>query len=369
MAEEGLLGFEETLGKKVVEAGLCAGCGSCVLNCPFWVIGFREGRPQLIEECPVCGVCSQVCPRYEFDVGRVEEFAFGRERKPDELFGVVREGGLVLARSKDPKVLEVCQDGGLVSSLLIAAVEKKLVKGAILSGVKEGMPFYPDVRVAYSREEILACAGSRYSFSDRLVFGMGLAGAYWLAEKVKDREAHFAFVGLPCQVQAVRLMQMLPNPPVSWSEAIRYVIGLFCTETFTYEGLKSYLASHGIELDQVRKTNIKAGEFVVELKTGEVRELDLKPLLQHRREGCNVCWDFSAEFADISVGSLGLRGWNIAIIRSERGEELFSTAREAGLIETRPVEEEPHVLKVLSRLTRLKRKRGAEAISRARSGN
>ncbi|OYT52532.1 hypothetical protein B6U66_01560 [Candidatus Bathyarchaeota archaeon ex4484_135] len=348
-----LLGFEETLGEKVIKAGLCAGCGSCVLNCPFWVIGFRDGKPTLIDECPVCGVCAQVCPRYSFDVEAVEKFAFGRSRKADEEFGVVKR--MVLARSKDPEVLEVCQDGGLVSSLLITAVEKGLVEGAVLSGVKEGVPCYPDMRVAYSKAEILACAGSRYTFSDRLVLGTGVAGAFWMA-----RSSKYAFVGLPCQVQAVRLMQMLPNPPVNWSEAVRYVIGLFCTETFTYDGLRAYLASQGMELEDVRKMNIKAGKLVVEFGTGEVKELALEPLMEYRREGCEACWDFSAEFADISIGSLGLEGWNIALIRSERGEELFRAAVEAGMLETRPVEEEPNVLKVLRRLTRRKRRR-AEA--------
>jgi len=350
-AKTELLGFEETLGEKVVEAGLCAGCGSCVLNCPFWVIGFRDGKPTLVDECPVCGVCAQVCPRYSFDVEAVEKYAFGRPRKEHEEFGVVMR--MVLARSKDPEVLRVCQDGGLVSSLLIAAVEGGLVEGAVLSGVREGVPHYPDMRVAYSRADILACAGSRYTFSDRLLLGTGVAGAFWMA-----RSTNYTFVGLPCQVQAVRLMQILPNPPVNWSEAIRYVIGLFCTETFTYEGLKAYLAQHGLELKAVRKMNIKAGRLLVFTDGGEVKELPLEPLMEHRRDGCAVCTDFSAELADISVGSLGLEGWNIALIRSERGEELFSAAEKAGLLETKPVEEEPHVLRVLRRLTRMKRKRG-----------
>jgi len=298
-------------------------------------------------------VCPQVCPRYSFDVKAVEEFAFGRPRRADEEFGVVKR--MILARSKDPEVLEVCQDGGLVSSLLVTAVQEGLVEGAVLSGVKEGVPCYPDMRVAYSKEEILTCAGSRYAFSDRLVLGTGIAGAFWMAEK-----SRYAFVGLPCQVQAVRLMQMLPNPPVDWSEAVRYVIGLFCTETFTYDGLKSYLAGHGIELGEVRKMNIKAGKLLIELGTGEARELPLEPLMEHRREGCEACWDFSAEFADVSIGSLGLEGWNIALIRSGKGEELFEAAVKAGVIETMPVEEEPGVLKVLRRLTRRKRRR-AEA--------
>ncbi|RLI13945.1 hypothetical protein DRO33_00265 [Candidatus Bathyarchaeota archaeon] len=348
------LSFEETLGKEVVEAGLCAGCGACVLNCPFWVLGLREGKPYLLEECPVCGVCAHVCPRYKLDVPSVEKFAFGRERRPDEEFGVVRR--MVLARSTDKGVLEVCQDGGLVSSLLIAAIEGGLVEGAVLSGVKEGLPHYPDVRIARTREEVLACAGSRYSFAEKLVIGLGVAGGFWLA-----RGAGYAFVSLPCQIQALRRMQMLPNPPVNWSEVVKYAIGLFCTETFTYDGLRAYLAGHGIALEDVRKMNIKAGKLIVELKAGEEKELPLEPLLEHRRDGCKACTDFSAELADISVGSLGLRGWNIALIRSERGEELFSAAEKAGLIETRPVEEEPRVLRVLARLTRLKRKRAVEA--------
>jgi coenzyme F420 hydrogenase subunit beta len=68
------------------------------------------------------------------------------------------------------------------------------------------------------------------------------------------------------------------------------------------------------------------------------------------------CTDFSAELADISTGGLGLSGWTLAIIRTETGRELFKNAEKAGLIRTRPVEEEQGALNLLIKLSKKKRK-------------
>jgi coenzyme F420 hydrogenase subunit beta len=68
------------------------------------------------------------------------------------------------------------------------------------------------------------------------------------------------------------------------------------------------------------------------------------------------CTDFSAELADISTGGLGLGGWTLTIIRTETGRELFEAAVKAGLIKTRPADEEKRALSLLVKLSKKKRK-------------
>ena len=351
MAEVEEKGFEETLKPEVVEKGRCVLCGTCVSFCPFDVLRLGRKGPELIDNCLKCGNCYHVCPVYEFDEKAMEEFAFGRTRRPDEEFGVYRS--VVLARSKDPEVLKVCQDGGVVSTLMKYLVGSGETLMAVLSGVSEEEPWLPEPRIALTGPEVLRCAGSRYTYTSNMMFSAGMAALVSFAEGRRT-----AFVGLPCQVRAIRKVQMLPVEELGWRDAIGPVIGLFCTETFDQEGFMAFIRERlGLKPEEVVKMNIKKGRMYFYPKEGEAKSIRIKELSGLVREGCRFCTDFSAEFADISVGSLGLEGWNAVIIRSELGEKIFRAAVEAGMLETRPVEEEPGVMDTLLRLVRMKRKR------------
>jgi len=90
------------------------------------------------------------------------------------------------------------------------------------------------------------------------------------------------------------------------------------------------------------KINIK-GKILVKTKT-EIRTIPLAIAKQYGRKSCGFCDDFSSELADISAGGLGLDGWTFTIIRTERGEELFSGAEKAGYLNVKAVDEETYAL-------------------------
>ena len=53
---------------------------------------------------------------------------------------------------------------------------------------------------------------------------------------------------------------------------------------------------------------------------------------------CQYCNDYSAEFADISIGSQASdEKWSTVIIRSEKGNQLFSELNNEDYIETREI--------------------------------
>ncbi len=53
-----------------------------------------------------------------------------------------------------------------------------------------------------------------------------------------------------------------------------------------------------------------------------------------------ACYDFAAEFADVSVGSIGSEfGWSTVITRSDAGKALVKRAEEEGVIETKKLSE------------------------------
>jgi len=337
------ISFEDSLETAVIKSGKCVGCGACVVVCPFDCLEYAKGQPNLIKECKVCGICAQVCPRYELSRAEMENFVFGRERKPEEAFGVYRR--LAIAQATDSRVLKVSQDGGVVTALLLFALERGLIDGAIVAGTSREKPFYPTPKLATTSEQILEAAGTKYTYSPNILA---------LADVAKQKKANVAFVGAPCQIQAIRKMQMAGLK--KHVAPVKFLIGLMCSECFTYKGL---MENHihgklGINLADIKKVNIK-GKMLVTTDRG-VTPIPLAEIKQYARKSCSMCGDFSAELADISVGGLGLGGWTFAVIRTDKGEALFSGAEKAGLLKTKTVNEEANAFNLLVKLSKKKRK-------------
>jgi coenzyme F420 hydrogenase subunit beta len=340
------ISFEESLATKVIESGKCAGCGACVVVCPFGCLEYAKGKPNLIKECKICGICAQVCPRYEWELAKVEKFVFNRKRRPDEEFGVNRR--LAIAQATDERILKVRQDGGVATALLSFALEKGLIDGAIVAGSSSEKPFYPAPKLATTFKDLLESAGTKYSCSPNLLP---------LTDVLKQKKVTVAFVGTPCQIHAIRNLQMAGLKRLT--APLKFLIGLMCSECFTYEGL---MENHiheklGINLSDIRKINIK-GKMLVTTDSG-VTAIPLAEIKQYARKSCSVCDDFSSELADISVGGLGLDGWTFTIIRTEKGEELFSGAEKAGLLVTKTIEEGTFALNLLTKLSKKKRERAS----------
>ncbi|MCW4027361.1 MAG: Coenzyme F420 hydrogenase/dehydrogenase, beta subunit C-terminal domain [Candidatus Bathyarchaeota archaeon] len=334
--------FEETLGRSVLPDN-CIGCATCVIVCPFQCLDYQNGKPKLVKECKVCGICAQVCPKFDLRMSELESFLFGRERTPREEFGISRR--ILMAQTTDESVRKVCQDGGLVTTLLMHALDCGVIDGAVVSGVSNEEPLRPVPRLALAVDDLLASAGTRYTYSPNMLA---------LREGIQEKMSNLAFVGTPCQINAIRRIQMVPLR--KYSNAVKVLIGLFCSESFTYKGFvkQDIQEDLGINPKDVEKINIK-GKVLVKTRSGETRALSLKKAKRHV-SNCRLCPDFSAELADISVGGLGLEGWSLAIIRTEKGNELFQMAENKGIIRSRPIEDQKRVLDLLIKIS--KRKRG-----------
>ena len=333
--------FEESLGRSVVPDN-CIGCATCVIVCPFQCLDYENGKPKLVKECKVCGICAQVCPKFDLRMSELESFLFGKERAPGEDFGISRR--ILMAQTTDERIRRVCQDGGVVTALLTHALNDGMIDGAVVSGVSDDQPLRPVPRLASTVGDLLACAGTRYTYSPNMLA---------LREGIQQKMSKLAFVGTPCQINAIRRMQMVPLR--KYSNAAKVLIGLFCSESFTYEGFvkQGIQENLGINPINVAKVNIK-GKVLVKTHSGETRALSLKKAKKYV-SNCTLCPDFSAELADISVGGLGLEDWTLTIIRTEKGERVFQMAEDDGAIRTRPIEDEKHVLNLLVKISRRKR--------------
>lgn len=254
----------------------------------------------------------------------------------------------------DDRILRVCQDGGVVTSLLNFALKKGIIDGAALSGVDENEPLRAVPRLALTENNLVQCAGTRYNYSPNiLAFGEGL-------ERGKER---LAFVGTPCQIQAIRRIQHLPLR--RFSDHLSLTIGLFCSACFTYDGLvKDFISGKmGIDPSSIKKLNIK-GQLIITMKSGDVKTVPLKEIRKYTARCVEGCSDFSAELADVSVGGLGLEDWTMTILRTEFGERVFMEAKANGIIEAKPLDEVDG--KILDLLIRMSvRKREASVLTRA----
>ena len=338
------ISFDDSLVPKVIESRKCVSCGACIVACPFNCLEYAEEKPNLIKECKNCGICAKVCPRYEWSLSEAEELAFRRKRKPKEEYGVCHR--LLIAQAKNKLVSKVCQDGGVVTALLLFALETKIIDGAVVSEIDLKRPFYPIPKLATNAQDLLKAAGTRYSWSPNILA---------LYDVVNQKKNNVAFVGTPCHIRALRKIQItrlkkLTNP-------LKFFIGLMCSESFAYKELmENYIQKKlDINLRHIKKINIK-GKMIVTTDT-EVTTIPLKEVKQYAQASCHFCKDFSSELADISVGGLGLEGWTFIIIRSEKGEKLISNAEKAGFIITKPVEEGIYALRLLKKLTLKKKSR------------
>ena len=131
-----------------------------------------------------------------------------------------------------------------------------------------------------------------------------------------------------------------------------------CCETFDYDAFMVGKVERELDipLGNITKVNVK-GRVILTLNDGRDVEIPLKQARPFANEWCHHCPDFAAEHADLSCGGLGMEGWTMILVRSERGERYLEAAVAAGALDTRPADEEPGALDVMDRLARKQRER------------
>ena len=346
---------------EVITSGLCTGCAGCVVSCPHDVIGYDHVaggyKPFHIEDdlgpanCghgeKGCTSCTRACPRFRLWEPQADEHLFGRERADDEMSGIYSD--ILLTRASDDMVHRMGQDGGLVSAILIWALENDYIDGALTSYLEGGdaASWKAIPGVATNRDEVLAGAGSRYTFSANTL----------ALDEAKDRGlSRLAMVGMSCQSSIAPTMWARKIGKIS--KPIVFNIGLLCSKTFDdaiFEEL--FETKYRIPKAEIVKMNIK-GVFQIWTRDGGYHEVNLKECHDWTREGCNHCPDFAAEHADISTGGIGKdNDWTLTIVRTEVGREVISRMIADGSIIARPGDEDPGAIALLHKLAEKSRAR------------
>jgi coenzyme F420 hydrogenase subunit beta len=348
------------LYEEVITSGLCTGCAGCVIACPHDVIGYTHepgaykpfhledelGPDDCIHGQKGCTSCTRACPRFRAWEPSADEHLFARVRQPDEVSGIYQD--VLLTKASDEMVHRMGQDGGLVSAILLWALDHGYIDAALVSYLEgDGGDWKARPGVASNRDEVLAAAGSRYTYS---------ANTLALGEAQERGFTKLALVGMSC---------MSSVPPVMWSRKVGKVgkpfvfnIGLLCSKTFDdsiFDEL--FLTKYGLRKQDMVKMNIK-GVFQIWMRDGAYHEIPLKECHAWTREGCIHCPDFAAEHADISTGGIGENDdWTLTIVRTDLGREIISRMIDDGSIVARPGDSDPGAIALMNKLAQKSRDR------------
>ncbi len=321
--------------RDVQDKGKCFCCGGCVSFCSTINSGAikldPEGRPVYDDhlKCHECGLCYSICPQ----TTELDE-AVKKLTSWHPPMGKV--SGFEVAKAIDPAICENATDGGVVTALLLYLFDAGMIDGAVVSHNSDQgrVP-----ALATTREQILASCGTHFGSSQGMVH---LSREYDTFSPSIDvltgyRKAglhRLAFVGTPCQINAIRKMQALDIMP---ADVISFCFGLFCSGNFTFSRalFEQLEKQYQFNRDDVCKINIK-DDFIFTLNSGKSVHIPIEAFDSVRRYACRFCDDFSAEYADISFGGLGSeKGWTTAVIRTDAGRQLWTSAVDKVLVSYR----------------------------------
>lgn len=318
----------------VVKNNLCTGCATCVSLCPNSAIKLikEESKgiylPQLKEdECIQCGICFDICPGHSVNFKELNQVIFGQEPKDIQLGNYLN---CYTGYATDYDIRYHSASGGLITQLLIFALEEKIIDGALVTRMKKDIPLEPEPFIARTKGDIIEASKSKYC---------PVPANIALKEILESKEGErFAVVGLPCHLHGLRKAEMINR---KLKDGIALHIGLFCGTTKNFLGTEFQLVRMGVNKEDVVKLDYRGegwpGSMTVQLRN-KLRELSYPYYHCYDSKFCSfmdwrcmVCTDRTAEVADISFGDAWLPeikkddkvGTSIFISRSRHGEDIL----------------------------------------------
>ena len=309
---------------KVVECGICTGCGTCSAVCPTDAIAMRISNglflPEIIEDkCISCRLCLECCPGYSVDLERLSSEIFGKQPE-DPFLGDFLE--CYVGHSNDDQIRSGSSSGGIVTQLLVYALENDLIDGALVVRMSRDSPLEPEPFIARTREEVVSASKSKYCPVATNV----------VLKKILSEDGRFAVVGLPCHIHGIRKAETAIE---DLKNKIVLHIGLFCGHTVNFMGTELLLKKLRIKKNEVTKIDYRGhgwpGSMSIQLSNG--RSLNVRfnrgwkaywnvfspffftPLR------CMMCSDQFNELADVSVGD----PWLPEFTGSSLGESILIT--------------------------------------------
>jgi len=192
-------------------------------------------------------------------------------------------------------------------------------------------PWHPIAQIITTKDDAIKSSGSIYTHSQTVDA---------LMDAIRADYRSIAFVGTPCNIDAVHKMYSSPSGMLKYfMRANILTIGLFCMDSFSPETLYPMFEKDGIDLAKVTKMDINKGKFHLYYENQEepIKSYAIKFLHKYKSSSCSFCTDLTAENADISVGSVGSgANKNTVFARTAIGAEILEDAAQKGYLIVEP---------------------------------
>lgn len=332
---------------KVVRGGYCIGCGLCALQYPNTfdnnLTDIGTYQPELLSaEQSEINKLGTICPfsdKTENENNLSKDFLKTETLIKDEVIGYYLSNYSGYVTTKDFR--KNGSSGGYVSWFLNKILDDKIVDGIIhvgniSSNYKEPIMGY---KLSFTSIEINQNSKSRY-------YPIEISKV--LAEvKQLHPDKTFAFVGIPCFIKAIRLLQ---KEDAFFKNHIKLTIGLVCGHLKSTAFAKSFAWQAGIKPDSIKSIDFrhsepgqKANEYSIKVTGKNHMDIEETILRQNKSffgylwghgffkySACDYCDDVFAETADITFGDAWLPefidesgGTNIIINRNSDIEDIF----------------------------------------------
>ena len=229
-------------------------------------------------------------------------------------------------------------------------LENGEIDGCVVTRMREDKPWMGEPFIARNKADIIASQGSRYT----------IIPLNKLLQEIRDTPGKYAVIGLPCHNHGLR--EAIEVDPVL-QERIVAVFGTYCGGALEPIVVPELLRTKNIPVSDITDFEFRGGEW-----PGQMRAIfkDKPPQAVHYsnyKDGaynyligiylpkrCQVCYDGSNLFADISVGDAWTRSedgkykfnsQSRTLVRSERGQQLIEKAIKRGALSLQDVSEDP----------------------------
>lgn len=326
------------LENEVIKTNKCVYCGACGAFCTNIKFDTEKEVPiedGSCEEINTCrdgyGLCYNLCPKTEIDMiplSLLDKWVFGKSH--NKILGHYIE--IFSVKLTDTARGVIPDHAGPLTGFLWVAMKNGLIDASIITDKDER--FKPFPMIAKNEQEIFKGAGYKPSQSPTLSL---------IGKAINEGFIDIAVVGTPCQIQALRTLQNHPIFDFEAYDLISLTIGTFCFGTFHNVQLEEILKEYGIDVKNVDKYEINKHNFKLKVSTNsEFKEIPLNKLYDKAiRKACFSCSDYTASFADISIGTSGSDdGWETVIIRTKRGKQVFDLALKEKILVSKTLEKE-----------------------------
>ena len=333
---------------KIVEDGLCLGCGLCAAIAPN-AIEIAQGddgdlRPFANDDFhdDQMAMVAQICPSMRIEGLPPEQGKAAPHQ--DVIWGPYVEMSLGYAVDKD--IRHQASTAGILTMLAIHLLEANLVDGIVHvkasdGSDKTGPANFGVASLSRTKEDVLAASGSRY----------GPTAALLNIEMILASDERFAIIAKPCDLNALRNLAHLDGRV---NKRFHYWLTMLCGGFQPDEAFRSFLIDN--KLPSTGLTDVRyrgygcPGPTSLAYQDGQKASFHYLDFWGEDESQwsmplrCKICPDGIGEAADIVAGdawdggsptraeSKTDPGFNSVITRTQKGHELYQAAIAAGII-------------------------------------